>query len=168
MIGPNLLVVNVFDPGSTGVQVYLPGKSEVWYDLRSNQKYHGGQHLNYSVTPDTFAAFVRGGSVLPWANGDCLELRIYPAATDQPIKTQVFDDDGIHFPFDPKKGATLNIEINVSSSPGQVGLQCKIKASGLGRASFKELALKAMDGRKCADEKGLDRMPWPSAEIKVK
>ncbi|KAK2498120.1 hypothetical protein MC885_016662, partial [Smutsia gigantea] len=50
LLGDALLVHPVSDSGAHGVQVYLPGQGEVWYDIQSYQKHHGPQTLYLPVT----------------------------------------------------------------------------------------------------------------------
>ncbi|NXW26184.1 GANAB glucosidase, partial [Circaetus pectoralis] len=50
MIDRALLVHPVTEQGARGVQVYLPGKGEVWYDVTSHQKHHAPQTLYVPVT----------------------------------------------------------------------------------------------------------------------
>ncbi|NXJ87099.1 GANAB glucosidase, partial [Trogon melanurus] len=50
MIDRALLVHPVTEQGARGVQVYLPGKGEVWYDVASHQKHHAPQTLYVPVT----------------------------------------------------------------------------------------------------------------------
>ncbi|NXK78629.1 GANAB glucosidase, partial [Amazona guildingii] len=50
LIDRALLVHPVTEQGARGVQVYLPGKGEVWYDTVSYQKHHAPQTLYVPVT----------------------------------------------------------------------------------------------------------------------
>ncbi|KAB0404710.1 hypothetical protein E2I00_019059, partial [Balaenoptera physalus] len=61
LLGDALLVHPVSDSEAHGVQVYLPGQGEVWYDVHSYQKHHGPQTLYLPVTLSSVSR--RGESV---------------------------------------------------------------------------------------------------------
>ncbi|XP_043931311.1 neutral alpha-glucosidase AB-like [Protopterus annectens] len=63
--GRALLVHPVTEQGARGVQVYLPGNGEVWYDDHTHQKYSAPQTLYVSVTMNTIPVFQRGGTIIP-------------------------------------------------------------------------------------------------------
>ncbi|XP_048394270.2 neutral alpha-glucosidase C-like isoform X3 [Stegostoma tigrinum] len=65
MIGEALLVHPVTDSGVTEVNVLLPGKGELWYCLRTLQRYDGEQILHVSVTLESVPIYQRGGTVIP-------------------------------------------------------------------------------------------------------
>lgn len=57
-LGDSLLVHPVTSSGSTSVNVYLPGKSELWFDVETFQKFQGGQQLSLPVTLDKVLNFL--------------------------------------------------------------------------------------------------------------
>ena len=65
LIGRNLLISPVLEPNSTGVYMYLPGKSVFWYEIHSGRKYDGYRHL-YVINEKNATApiFIRGGSII--------------------------------------------------------------------------------------------------------
>ncbi len=76
MFGPALLVCPVTEPmyyraGSVPVdkpdrsrRVYLPAGTD-WYDLRTGEKYRGGQEIVAAAEIDSIPVYVRAGSILP-------------------------------------------------------------------------------------------------------
>ncbi|XP_072425435.1 neutral alpha-glucosidase C-like [Chiloscyllium punctatum] len=65
MIGDALLVHPVTKAGITEVIVLLPGKGELWYYLRTLQRFDGEQVLRVSVTLDSIPIYQRGGTIIP-------------------------------------------------------------------------------------------------------
>ncbi|XP_059574387.1 neutral alpha-glucosidase AB isoform X1 [Alligator mississippiensis] len=65
LIGTALLVHPVTEQGARGVQIYLPGKGEVWYDVYTHQKLHAPQTFYIPVTLSSVPVYQRGGSVVP-------------------------------------------------------------------------------------------------------
>ncbi|GCC46760.1 hypothetical protein chiPu_0030842, partial [Chiloscyllium punctatum] len=52
-LGDALLVRPVVEPDVRGVQVYLPGKGQFWYNVHSHQRHTGPQNLYEAVTIST-------------------------------------------------------------------------------------------------------------------
>lgn len=100
MFGPFLMVCPITEPmyyqaGNKSLkdteksrEVWLP-KGCDWYDLRTNEKYEGGQMTRANADISSIPIFVRAGSILPMAEpGLCTDemegtdicLRIYPGS----------------------------------------------------------------------------------------
>ncbi|XP_030921650.1 neutral alpha-glucosidase AB-like, partial [Geospiza fortis] len=60
-----LLVHPVTEPGARGVNVYLPGEGEVWYNDETHEQHRAPQTLYVPVTLSTIPVFQRGGTVIP-------------------------------------------------------------------------------------------------------
>ncbi|XP_044125389.1 neutral alpha-glucosidase AB isoform X2 [Bufo gargarizans] len=78
LLGSALLVHPVTESGARGVQIYLPGTGEVWYDVHTHQKYESPQKLYQPVTMSSIPVFQRGGSIIPRKNrqrrsSDCMQ-----------------------------------------------------------------------------------------------
>ncbi|XP_064409152.1 neutral alpha-glucosidase AB, partial [Latimeria chalumnae] len=65
LLGKALLVHPVTEQGARGVQVYLPGKGEVWYEVHTRQKHTAPLSLYMPVTMSTIPVFQRGGTIVP-------------------------------------------------------------------------------------------------------
>lgn len=93
MLGPDVLVANVFEKGATQLKVYLPENARGWIDFRTGRRYEGGREIAIPVSQDTFGLFVRGGAILPLKEKGQLEFRFHgpPSAT----RWEFSDDDGI-------------------------------------------------------------------------
>ncbi|KAK1335452.1 hypothetical protein QTO34_003238 [Cnephaeus nilssonii] len=108
LLGDALLVHPVSDPGAHGVQVYLPGQGEVWYDVQSYQKHHGPQTLYLPVTLSSIPVFQRGGTIVPrWMRvrraSDCMKddpITLFVALSPQgTAQGELFLDDGHTFNY---------------------------------------------------------------------
>ncbi|KAM6032633.1 LOW QUALITY PROTEIN: neutral alpha-glucosidase AB [Chlamydotis macqueenii] len=95
----------VTEQGARGVQVYLPGKGEVWYDITSHQKHHAPQTLYVPVTMSSVPVFQRGGTVVPRQeprrSTECMRgdpYTLYVALSPQgTAEGDLFLDDGESF-----------------------------------------------------------------------
>ncbi|XP_074986594.1 neutral alpha-glucosidase AB isoform X2 [Caretta caretta] len=111
LIGNALLVHPVTEQGAHGVQVYLPGKGEVWYDVHSHQKHHAPQTLYVPVTMSSIPVYQRGGSIVPRKervrrSSDCMyhdPYTLYVALSPQgTAEGDLFIDDGHTYNFEIK------------------------------------------------------------------
>ncbi|XP_008060643.1 neutral alpha-glucosidase AB isoform X2 [Carlito syrichta] len=108
LLGDALLVHPVSDSGAHGVQLYLPGQGEVWYDTQSYQKHHGPQTLYLPVTLSSIPVFQRGGTIVPrWMrvrrSSDCMKddpITLFVALSSQgTAQGELFLDDGHTFSY---------------------------------------------------------------------
>uniref|UniRef100_A0A8C3CCD9 Glucosidase II alpha subunit n=1 Tax=Cairina moschata TaxID=8855 RepID=A0A8C3CCD9_CAIMO len=108
LIDRALLVHPVTEQGARGVQVYLPGKGEVWYDVDSHQKHHAPQTLYVPVTMSSIPVYQRGGTVVPRQDRvrrstECMKgdpFTLYVALSPQgTAEGDLFLDDGQSFDY---------------------------------------------------------------------
>lgn len=109
MIGPDLLVAPVFEPGARERTLYLPrgARASGWYDFWTGRWLEGGQHVTVPAGLDRLPVFVRGGALLPttdtWDAAALTEeptraLHFYaPPAGAPPSSSHalLFEDDGL-------------------------------------------------------------------------
>ena len=97
MLGGDLLVAPIVEPGLVSRAVWLPRTEGGWYDIRTGALPPCGENqveAPLGVAP----VFIRAGSMLPlgpspsWAAGP-LSLRLFPLAAGQ-TQLQIYDDDG--------------------------------------------------------------------------
>lgn len=94
LLGESLLVAPVMEPGATHRSVQIPGGT--WYGLWDNQSYNGPASLTADAPIDQIPVFVRGGKVLPLADGNNLHLHAYasPSETEQSVISTMYSDAG--------------------------------------------------------------------------
>ncbi|XP_053224260.1 neutral alpha-glucosidase AB isoform X1 [Podarcis raffonei] len=111
LLGDALLVHPVTAQGARGVQVYLPGKGEVWYDVHTHQKLHAPQTHYLAVTMSSIPVYQRGGSIVARKervrrSSDCMyndPYTLYVALGPQgTAQGELFVDDGHTFSFETK------------------------------------------------------------------
>lgn len=64
LIGSALLVKPVVDQGIATMDIYFPGKGEVWYDILDFKTYAGGQTVKVDTPLDKIHAYQRGGHII--------------------------------------------------------------------------------------------------------
>lgn len=72
MLGSQVLVAPVVEPGKTARAVYLPEGQ--WYDYTSGKCYEGGQHILAEVPIDHVPIYIKAGSILPLVDKDIMNV----------------------------------------------------------------------------------------------
>ncbi len=147
MVGPDLLVAPVLDPGVTRRTLWLPEVEGGWFDIRTGVRHAGGQSAEVEAPLGRAPAFIRAGSVLPlgpapsWDDGP-LTLRFYPRAGAQ-TSTIIYDDDGESH-IDPRSPPCLiRADINWSGDIPRL----RIRRSGGHKPRWSEIRLEDASGQ---------------------
>lgn len=69
MVGPDLLVAPVFEPGARKRSVYLPRTAQGWFDWWTGTHHAGGQSIEVTAPLHRLPLFVRGGALIPTTDG---------------------------------------------------------------------------------------------------
>ena len=113
LLGKNLLVAPVVEPGATTRRVYLPRGS--WYDFWTGEFISGGREISRDVALEIMPLYVRAGSILPLG-----PIKQYTAErVDQPLSISLYpgtdgsflhyEDDGIS--FNHRRGDWMGIQM---------------------------------------------------------
>ncbi|WP_230492493.1 glycoside hydrolase family 31 protein [Martelella alba] len=70
MLGGDLLVASVVEPGMRRRRVYLPDNSTGWYDWYSGQWYAGGREIELDAPLERLPLLVRAGAAIPLGESD--------------------------------------------------------------------------------------------------
>ncbi len=106
MLGENLLVAAVVEPGYRTRKVYLPGGAG-WYDFWSGDNYEGGKEIVVDAPWDHTPLLAREGSAIPlnlaeqhFSNrADQRGFAIFPHAADDSFVSECFEDDGESYAY---------------------------------------------------------------------
>ena len=63
MLGPDLLIANVVEPGQRERSVYLPQGVEGWYDFHTGTYYAAGSEITVEAPLDRIPMFARAGAI---------------------------------------------------------------------------------------------------------
>ncbi|QDY44128.1 glycoside hydrolase family 31 protein [Candidatus Pantoea soli] len=103
MLGRDLLVASVVEPGQRERRLWLPDNHTGWYDFATQQWYSGGQWITLPAPLETQPMLVRAGAALPLsqrirhvdaAADDRRTLQLYPLQGKGTCHGELFEDDG--------------------------------------------------------------------------
>jgi alpha-glucosidase len=141
MVGSDLLVAPVLEPGVTRREVWLPDILGGWFDVRTGIQHWGGQCIETEAPLGAAPAFMRAGAILPlgparsWEEGP-LTLRLFPQSTGCASMT-IYDDDG-ETRFDLRSPPCL-IDVDACWS-GDIA-RLRIRRSGVHTPRWSEIRL---------------------------
>jgi alpha-glucosidase len=136
LLGPDLLVAPVIEPGVTARQVYLPAGD--WYDWHTDDLVGGSRFLTAATPMDQIPIFARGGSVIPmWSEAPAsttgyhpsvLELHLFVPVADGSHHSMLQEDDGLTFAA--LSGARFRTDFEVARSGQTVVLRATVSGDG--------------------------------------
>jgi alpha-glucosidase len=145
MVGPDLLVAPVFEPGARERCVYLPQHADGWWHWSSGRHFEGGQQVTVPAALDELPLFVRGGAVLPATDcsGDSARteersraLLWFPGAQGA-HETMLYEDDGLRNVRTSADYRLLRIATEASSTL----LQLSVHGEGLWALPYSSLRI---------------------------
>jgi alpha-glucosidase len=135
MLGENLLVAAVVEPGTRARSVYLPA-GRGWYDFWSGDYYHGGQEIVLPAPWDRPPLLAGEGCAIPLNvaeqhflnRADQRGFCIFPPRSDGQFESSCFEDDGESEGYRQGHYWTWQLQITASRSD----LLVKIEREGEG------------------------------------
>ena len=102
LLGPNLLVAAIVEPGARSRRVYLPAAGPGWYDFWTGEHYEGGQEITLPAPFDRPPLLARAGSAIPlnlaeqhFNHGpDERGFAVFPLQGTGHFEQECFEDDG--------------------------------------------------------------------------
>lgn len=145
LIGPDLLVAPVFEPGARERRLYLPRDASTpgWYEYGTGAWHDAGQSITVAAPIDRLPLFIRAGAVIPVTGSNDFALGtdepsrallVYPVprGVDATVRTSRWvEDDGITQAW--RDGAFVLAELRVDAADDR--LQLRIRRLG-GRGTF--------------------------------
>jgi alpha-glucosidase len=147
LLGPDLLVAPVVEPGTTARQVYLPAGE--WYDWHTDERLPGQSFVVAPTPMDQIPIYARAGAVLPmWPSAPpstsghhpaSLELHVFVPAADGSRSSVLQEDDGLTTAAE--QGARYRTSLALERAGGQVTLTGQVSGAGYPEFARTELVL---------------------------
>lgn len=114
LLGTDLLVAPVVEPGMTIRSVHLPETPGGWYDLRDGRQLPGGSRQSVEAPLGRAPVLVRAGAILPLgpdrsAQPGSLTVRLFPGKGHSSFA--LFDDDGCGVIEDGRAPALIEFDV---------------------------------------------------------
>ncbi|WKZ91222.1 glycoside hydrolase family 31 protein [Chimaeribacter arupi] len=146
MLGRDLLVASVVEPGQRQRSLWLPDNHSGWYDYHSGQWFSGGQQVTLDAPLERLPLLVRAGAALPHsarlthvdAQADSVrELKLYPLRGEGVSHGSLFEDDGESWGYQQGEALWLTWEMACTATEIQLTFQRK----GTYQPAWQEIAL---------------------------
>ena len=120
MLGRDLLVASVVEPGQRTRRLWLPDNQTGWYDFASQRWYSAGQWVTLDAPLETQPMLVRAGAGLPLSErlrhvdanaDDCRTLQLFPLQGKGVTNGMLFEDDGESWGYQQGNALWLNWEM---------------------------------------------------------
>jgi alpha-glucosidase len=136
LLGADLLVAPVVEPGMTERQVYLPAGD--WYDWHSDELLSGKTFLVAETPMERIPIYARSGSVIPmWPEAPpssdgyhptAIELHFFVPASDGHYQSMLQEDDGLTFAA--LNGACYRTRFDVERTGGRLSMRAEVSGNG--------------------------------------
>ena len=136
MLGPNLLVASVVEPGARRRRVYLPAGPSRWFDFWTGRACAGGRDIDAPAPLHLVPLFVPAGAMIPFTDSNAFDalhdepsrqLRIFPSAGDGESAFVLYEDDGISRRYEDGEFAEIRFELR--STPRSIELRAQRSGS---------------------------------------
>jgi len=124
MVGPNLLVASVVEPGQRRRRVYLPKGPRGWTDFWTGARHDAGREAEVDAPLERIPLFVPDGGMIPATNSldfarlhdePSRQLRIFPPRPSGESAFTSYDDDGLGLGYREGDFAEIRFELRATN-----------------------------------------------------
>ena len=151
LLGRDLLVASVVEPGLRERTLWLPDNEAGWYDFYTGAWYAGGQWATLNAPLETLPLLVRAGAGLPLSErirhvqataDDKRELKLFPLKGKGETHGLLFEDDGETWGYKEGNALWLNWTMECRAD----ALHLTLEATGDYRPAWRELTVTLPQG----------------------
>jgi alpha-glucosidase len=153
LLGRDVLVAGVVEPGQRERALWLPANEHGWYDYYTGEWFSGGQIITLPAPLERLPLLVRAGAALPHSerisyvspqDDTVRELKIYPLQGAGVSHGSLFEDDGESWGYKEGNALWLSWEITCSANEIDVAFSRK----GDYQPAWREIKLSLPEGEK--------------------
>jgi alpha-glucosidase len=152
MVGPDLLVAPVFEPGARKRSLYLPKHAHGWFDWWTGAHHAGGREVEVTAPLHRLPLFVRGGALVPTtdhAHGHALteepsRALLWFPGKDGADSALLYEDDGRR----PAAAADRHVLHRFNASAHAATLQLAMDTQGAWPLPYKQIRVVLPAGEK--------------------
>jgi alpha-glucosidase len=120
MLGPNLLVASVVEPGARQRNAYLPQGPSQWFDFWTGRAYESGRDAMVAAPLERIPLFVPAGGMISFTDSDRFDalhdepsrqLRIFPSIGSGQSTFGLYEDDGISHRYEDGERSEVTFEL---------------------------------------------------------
>ncbi|MBN1657929.1 MAG: glycoside hydrolase family 31 protein [Anaerolineae bacterium] len=163
MMGPNLLVASVLEPGARTRSLYLPDAGD-WCDFHSGRWYSGGQVIEAEAPLEHIPLFVPAGGILPLGKlmrhvgeqpDNVRQVHVFPHPHRGRGEFTLIEDDGISLGY--QRGEYAEVRLEVVAESECISLRVALPHRGYPLPYTElEIILPAGEGRRVAGVAGTE------------
>lgn len=129
MLGQDVLVASVMEPGQRRREVYLPASEQGWYDFYQGQWYGGGQTITLDAPLERLPLMIRAGAMIPLSARTAFvrheednqrEFLLFPPIGAGEDSGLLFEDDGETWAW--RQGNALWLRWNIISDSRRIDI----------------------------------------------
>lgn len=138
LLGRDLLVAPVLEPGATARSVYLPAGE--WFDWHTGERHQGQQRIKALAPLDTIPVYAKAGSVIAmWTEAPksthghyptATELRVFVPSIDGVHMSALTEDDGLTFAANSLQDAFVETLFTVERAGNKLILTGSVVGNG--------------------------------------
>lgn len=136
LLGPNLLVASVLEPGMRIQRVYLPS-DEMWCDFHNGHWHTGGQEIEVAAPLERTPLFVPAGGMIPTGkpmryvgeqDDDLRRVYVFPHPEGGVGEFSLIEDDGVSLAY--RDGGYTRLRLTVEASRDRIALGVDVSKRG--------------------------------------
>lgn len=134
MLGRDLLVASVVEPGQRERTLWLPDNTTGWYDFHTGEWLSGGQWITRPAPLERFPLLVRAGAGIPVSTREAWvdpgqdnqrQLLLYPLQGAGQSQGELFDDDGESWAWREGNALWVNWSMQCTATDIHLTITCK-------------------------------------------
>jgi len=136
MLGDDMLIASVVEPGQVNRKVYLPKNGDGWYDYNTGLWFEGEQEITIPAPIDYSPLLIKAGAIIPINDAEITfetkskderGFMLFPTMGSGENEYSLYEDDGIT--NDYKKGICTFVKLKMQSTENKIEINISTKGN---------------------------------------